>query len=458
MVEKKNQIRLQEGPQEEFGSSPADIVIYGGAAGGGKSFGLVFEAGRNADVPGYHGIIFRRTSPQLTGGGSVWEESSKIYPYLGGVPKEHKLTWKFPENSSIEFSHLQHNKDKHSHQSKQYAFIGFDELTQFTEDQFWYLFSRNRSTCGVQPYIRAATNPDPDSWVRDFIGWWINEETGYPIKERSGMLRWFVRDGDRVVWGTKEELLEKYPDQDKHRVTSVTFIAAKLQDNPALTEADPQYMSRLLALPRVEREQLLHGNWNIRPAAGNYFKRSYFEVIDVLPAKCYMPVRAWDKAATKPSATNPDPDYTSGVKMCTDEDGMIYIMDMVETRDSPHGVDQLIKNTASQDGKGLCTQAFWQDPGAAGKADISATTRMLAGHIIVTERATKDKETYAKPLSSQAEAGNVKILRGPWNKRYMEVMEAFPDGAHDDPVDASSLGYLKCVNNDLDFLRKMAKR
>ena len=451
-------VRPQQGPQELFCSSPADIVIYGGAAGGGKSFALVLEAIRNVHVPGYGAVIFRRTYPQLTGAGSIWEESTKLYPCLGGVPREHKLEWRFPSNASVQFMHLQYKKDVFSHQSKQYAFIGYDELTQFEEEQFWYLVSRNRSTCGVRPYIRGATNPDPDSWVKRLISWWLDEGTGYPIVSRSGVLRWFVRDGENIVWGDSEqELRASFPDEDTHRVVSMTFIAAKLEDNPALTKADPGYITRLLVLPRVEREQLLRGNWNIRPAAGDFFQRYFFEIVDEPPRKVVARVRAWDKAATKVSTENPDPDWTAGVRMSLGADGDFYIEHVLRVREGPFGVDSIIKNTASQDGKAVVA-AFWQDPGQAGKKDIAHTVKMLSGYSIEVERAAENKITYAKPLSSQAEAGNVKLVRGAWNDEFLDELEGFPTAKHDDFVDAASLAFMKLADSDLHFLRKMANK
>ncbi|MFS6779604.1 terminase large subunit domain-containing protein, partial [Staphylococcus aureus] len=127
--------------------------------------------------------------------------------------------------------------------------------------------SRNRSTCGVRPYVRATTNPDADSWVAEFISWWIDQKTGYAIPERSGVLRWFVRIGDNIIWADHPEELEMYtmPGPGGEEVPipakSVTFISSKLTDNKILMAADPGYMANLMSLPLVERERLLGGNW-----------------------------------------------------------------------------------------------------------------------------------------------------------------------------------------------------
>jgi hypothetical protein len=122
----------------------------------------------------------------ITNEGGLWDESNKIYPLLSAKQKETDHSWTFPAETVISFSHLQHEKNVLDWQGAQICFIGFDELTHFTERQFFYMLSRNRSTCGVKPYIRATTNPDADSWVAEFISWWIDQETGLPIMERAG--------------------------------------------------------------------------------------------------------------------------------------------------------------------------------------------------------------------------------------------------------------------------------
>ncbi|MCK5432117.1 MAG: terminase family protein, partial [Gammaproteobacteria bacterium] len=169
-------IKPQSGPQELFLSSCADIVIFGGGAGGGKTVGILLEGLRHKDVKGFGVVIFRRTYPEIKNEGSLWDTSAIFYPLIGGEAVESALLWKFKSGTSIRFAHLQHEKDKYDWQGSQIPLIEMDELTHFTESQFFYLMSRNRSTCGVKPYIRATCNPDADSWVARFIDWWIGED------------------------------------------------------------------------------------------------------------------------------------------------------------------------------------------------------------------------------------------------------------------------------------------
>jgi predicted phage terminase large subunit-like protein len=456
----QNVIRPQPGPQESFSASVADIVIYGGSAGGGKSWSLLFEAARHVRVPGYSAVVFRRLSTEITKPGALWEESRELYPEYGGAPREDRLEWRFQTGgarSIIAFSHLQYESDKYGHKGAQYCYLGFDELTSFTDTQFWYLFSRNRSTCGVRPLIRASTNPDPDSWVRKLIDWWIGED-GLAIPERDGVLRYFVRDGDDLVWGdSPEEVIEKAPAFERADVKSLTFIRSRLEDNRILMTKDPGYRASLLLLPRVERARLLGANWNIRAKAGDYFDRAWFEVVAEAPAKLRQVVRAWDLAATKPSKENPDPDWTVGVKMGIDKDNQIWILDIVRVRLGPLGVDRTRNNIASQDGRGV-VQLFWQDPGQAGKDQVATIKRKMIGLRVESVVAKKDKTTYALPVSSAAEAGNIKIVQGPNVAAYLSTLEGFGGKTgHDDDVDATSLGFMKLVDNNLERLRRLAQ-
>lgn len=268
-------IRPQEGFQVDFLSSAADIAIGGGAAGAGKTFVLLLEGLRYMEVQGFGGIIFRRTYPQITNEGGLWDSTMQLYPSIGLKPNESNLSWKNEQGNKIKFSHLQHEKNVFDYQGSEIPFIGFDELTHFTEKMFFYLMSRSRSTCGVKPYIRATCNPDADSWVKRLIEWWIDPETGYPIPERCGKLRYFTRDNGTLVWGdSAQEVIDKCPHifgGDKFKgmdvadlVKSLTFIPGSIYGNKELLKVNPAYLGDLLAQDESTKNQLLEGNWNIK--------------------------------------------------------------------------------------------------------------------------------------------------------------------------------------------------
>jgi predicted phage terminase large subunit-like protein len=311
--------------------------------------------------------------------------------------------------------------------------------------QFWYMVSRNRSMCGVRPYIRATCNPDADSWVAELIGWWIDQDTGLPIPERSGALRWFVRVGEDLKWADHPQELACYTmlndagEQVPIPPKSLTFIPAKLTDNKALMAADPGYMASLLALPLVERERLLGGNWKIRPAAGLYFQRAWCRVVDAVPAGTIWG-RGYDLAATIPSADNPDPDFLASVRIGRMPDGRYIVSDCRTIRTTPAGMERFILNTASEDGNDV-EISLPQDPGQAGKVQVTALVKMLGGYTVRYSTETGSKETRFGPFSAQAEAGNVDVLRGTWNDGWFTALEGFPIAKHDDEADATSRAF-----------------
>lgn len=275
-----------------FLASAADIAIFGGAAGGGKSYALLMEPLRHVWRRDFGAVVFRRTSVQIRNEGGLWDESAKLYPGFAARPQQNDLWWRFPAGASVSFAHLEHEKNKYDWQGAQIPLLCFDELVHFSETQFWYMVSRNRSTSGVRPYIRATCNPDADSWVATFIAWWIDQDTGYAIPERAGVLRWFVRVGEKLIWADQPQDLAEYVnpvDGEPIPPKSVTFIPSKLSDNRALMKADPGYLANLLALPLVERERLLNGNWKIRWQGQTFFSMASLLVdgqpIDA-PAKC----------------------------------------------------------------------------------------------------------------------------------------------------------------------------
>jgi len=407
------------------------------------------EAARHIDNPDYGAVIFRREAVQITSEGGLLDTSFNLYNNVDGkIRLSPHYQWRFPSGSTITFSHLHNRDDVNNWQGSQIPLIGYDELTHFTEWQFWYMLSRNRSMCGVQPYVRATCNPDADSWVAELVAWYIDQDTGYPIPERSGVLRYFVRIDDKLFWGSSRQELER--DFPGFIPKSFTFIPAKLDDNVALTERDPHYKANLLALNRVERERLLYGNWKVKPEAGSFFPSSNVTIIPAVPTDVKSWVRRWDLAATEPSETNPSPSATASVLMGKRNDGRIVIAHGISIRRNASFVRETIRAIASQDKANYSrvTIVIPQDPGQAGKDQSGSLTRYLNGYRVKATRETGPKQTRAEPLSAQWQAGNVELVQGPWNREYLLEMSSFPGSEHDDYVDASSGAYLECTSSD----------
>jgi len=435
----------QPGPQEMFLCSSADIVLYGGAAGGGKSYAALIEPLRNIDVKGFGAVIFRRSMTSIEAEGSILDTSKTIYPMLGAkLRSSPRPSWTFPSGAKITMAHLQYADTVFDWHGTQIALIIFDELCEFERSQFFYMLSRNRSTCGVMPYVRATCNPDVDSWVAPFISWWIDPEAGYPIPERSGVIRYFLRVNDEIVWGdSAQELVEVYPEFVAADVKSFTFIASTIHDNQELLRKNPQYLANLKALPTVDKERLLLGNWKIKPAAGLYFKREQVgDFLEIIPADVIRWVRAWDLAATS-SAENGEAACTAGVLIGKRKNGRYVVADVINMRLAANDVRQLIKHTAQAD-KAKYKRVrirLPQDPGQAGKEQAQSYIKMLAGFDVVARLESGSKETRAEPFAAQWQGGNVDVLAGSWNDPYFSQLESFPEGKFKDMVDASSSSF-----------------
>lgn len=452
------EIRPQPGPQELFASTPADVAIIGGSVFGGKSWALVVEALRNVDVPGFTCALFRREIPRITNPGGMWDESTKWYPLLGGVPREHTREWTFPSGASVKFAGLQYEKDVEDWKGAQIALIGIDQLEEFTARQWWYLFSRNRSTCGVRPYMRASCNPDPDSFLASLLAWWIDED-GWAIPERSGVVRWMIRVGDDLVWSSvtcapkdygqfaarealaREDLEERHPGQGQD-AKSLTFVLARLQDNEIGNRLDPAYLSNVRLLPLVEQQRLLGGdrggNWKIRETAGKVFNRAWFKALPTRWAGAVTRVRYWDKAGTEAGGK-----FTAGVLMALHPDGRVCIEDVVRGQWSAANREPMIRQVAVADGPSV-TVWIEQEPGSGGKESADNTVLNLRGFAVYADRVSGDKLARANPLSAQAYAGNVYLLDGPWNETFLREAHAFEDkAAYKDQIDAASGAFNK---------------
>ena len=457
------EIRPQPGPQEEFLSSPADVVIYGGAAGGGKTYGMLLDALHYTRVRGFGAVFFRKNHNQIFSEGGLWDTSLDLYTGLpNAVPVLGRCQWKFLDPrgrtiSRVSFKHIERDMDLGKWQGSQICGLYFDELTHFSEKTFFYMFSRNRSLCGVRPYTRASCNPDPDSWVAKFIEWWIDPKTGYAIPERSGVIRWFIRIEEVIHWAdTREELWERFnltTKTERDKPKSVTFIAASVYDNKLLLEKDPGYLANLEAMALVERERLLHGNWKIKAAAGLFFKRTQLgKRLDTVPTDVVRWVRCWDLAASEKTQKG-DPAYTAGVLMGKRSNGRYIIADVVNRQMAASDVRKTILMTAQMDRDkyGDVRIRLPQDPGQAGKEQAESYIKFLSGFNVTTELESGSKATRAEPMAAQWQAGNFDILTGEWNEPYLLQLENFPDGKFKDMVDASANAFLEIETGQQPF-------
>lgn len=445
-------IRPQPGPQEAFLATPADVCIYGGAAGGGKTYGLLLEPLRHIKNPEFGAVIFRRNYTQITNQGGLWDAARKVYRYVkGAFPlKTPKLHWEFTAGAKVNFAHLGSDDDCESWQGSEIVMVGFDELTHFTEYQFFYMLSRNRSTSGIRPYVRATCNPDADSWVAKFISWWINQETGYPIPERSGKIRWLIRINGEIHWFDNRREAVQYAkdsgmDTEEAEISpkSVTFIASTLKDNQILMKTDPSYLANLKALPLVEMERLLKGNWKIKPAAGSYFKRTQIgQILTVLPDDIVSLCRAWDLAATDEDE-NENAAFTAGVLMAKRACGRFLIVDVINQQLKAGDVRKITLQTAQMDRAkyGYVRNRLPQDPGQAGKEQAQSYVQMFAGYDVITVQESGSKETRAEPVAAQWQMGFFDVMEGTWNEMYFNQLESFPASKFKDMVDGTSSAF-----------------
>ena len=414
---------------------------------------MLLSALRYKNVPGFGCTIFRKNFNQIFAQGGLWDESVKMYQGIRGA--EAKLArgqWWFRDNngnvvSKVTFAHIERDEEVHKWQGSQICAIGIDELTHFSEKTFFYMLSRNRSTCRVTPYVRATCNPDADSWVAKFIEWWIDQDTGYPIPERSGKLRWFIRRNEILHWAdTKQELWKQFglnTPEERGEPRSATFIMSRLSDNKELLKINPGYLANLKALSLIERERLLNGNWKIRAAAGLFFKRTQVgDILEQVPADVIQWVRCWDLAATEKSE-NGDPAYTSGVLIGKRKNGRYVVADVINKQMAAVDVRKTIKLTAQMDKAAYKRVRIRlpRDPGQAGKEQAESYIKFLAGFDVVAIAESGSKEARAEPMAAQWQAGNFDIVYGDWNEEYLNQLENFPDSRFKDMVDASANGF-----------------
>ena len=398
--------------QAIFLSWPGREAFYGGAAGGGKSYALLMAAAMFVEEPKYYALLIRRTFADLNLPDALIPISKEWWMGTEAHWHENERRWTFPSGATISFGYLDGPNDHYRYQGAAFQFIGVDELTQFHEPPIRYLFSRLRRPEGTAIPIRFRGAGNPGGIGHQ----WVASRYVDP--------------------GSQER----------------PFIPARLEDNPHLDTAD--YEHSLAQLDAVTRAQLRWGDWSAKPP-GNKFRREWFGIVDAIPNTVDVFCRFWDLAATAPKKGH-DPDWTAGVLMGRDSwTGLYYVIDARRRQATPGDVERFIAATAAEDHArfGLAVKIrMEQEPGSSGVGAIDNYRRtILPQYDFAGVKATGSKEVRANPLSGQAEAGNVKVLKGRWMQDWFDEMEAFPSDAHDDQVDATSGAFLELFTPDSIF-------
>lgn len=386
--------------QKVFLRTNALEALFGGAAGGGKSSALLMAALQYVDVPNYNAILFRRTYADLALPGAIMDRfQAWIANYDDVRWNANNYTAVFPSGARISFGYLNNSQDYLRYKGAEFQFIGMDEVTEIRENDYRYLFSRLRRPASgpvskVPLRMRAASNPAPN-WVRQR----------------------FIVEGQS---------------------TGRIFVPSMLTDNPGIDAES--YRLSLQALDPVERRRLEEGDW-WSTTLGSMFERESIVLVEQneIPqlTSTARAVRFWDLAATEPSQTNPDPDWTVGTLMLFDQ-GIAYILDVKKVRAKGEKVEQFIAQTAYEDGHGV-TIRMEQEPGSSGKALVDQYARyVLPGYDFAGIRSTGDKITRARPFAAAVANGNARCVRGVWLTDWLDELASFPEACpHDDQVDSA---------------------
>jgi phage terminase large subunit-like protein len=447
------ELMLEDEPDLNDPLQQHDEILYGGAAGGGKSVGLLAAAAQFVDVPGYSALLLRRTFSDLQLNEALMDLAKQWWLPQGIQWSAIDKTFIFPAGAKVAFGYLKNEDDKYRYQGASFQFIGMDELTQFSETQYTYMDSRLRKPpCRRCVILRARRHAsihphldDPDclTCVKFENDPYVLQDTPpdrhhpplahVPLRKRAGS-----NPGGRGHLWVKKRFI------DLPRPASRLFIPAKLQDNLGIQRAT--YMQQLMRMDPITRAQLLEGRWDVRPA-GMLLNRDWFKIIPCIPEDIDHWVRYWDFAATEVSDNNPDPDYTSGclVGYGKNRPRPICFADLQHFRCRPAETEARVLATARRDTKMV---DIWLEvePGASGLQVLSQYQRALIGYSVQGERVTGPQPTRVAPLSTAAEAQLCEVVAAPWNDEFFDECEMYlMGGGHDDIVISAAGGYNKAV-------------
>lgn len=377
-------------------------ILYGGAAGGGKSDALLMAALMFVESPGYHAILFRKTYTDLSLPDALMDRADQWLRGTDARWEDQKKTWRFPSGATLTFAYLQHSGDKYRYQGAAFHYIGFDELTQFEEKDYQYLFSRLRKADGdcIPLRMRSASNPGGTGhdWVKQ---------------------RFIVNPAQNRV-----------------------FIPSLMTENPYLDRG--AYQRSLAELDLVTRQQLEHGDWDIG-IIGNMFKRQYFRYYSIEADQFVLslPNGATERIPVKSCTCFETCDPAGSSKTSADffvlstwyvtPKGQLLLRDVF--REQLEGPDQ----------PGLFQQAYQRWNPVVQGVEVAGLGLTLFQYLqrlglpVVELKPDKDKVTRALSAAARYQGGSVYHLQGaPWTDVVEEELIGFPHAPHDDFVDTVS--------------------
>lgn len=423
-------------------------VLFGGAAGGGKSDALLMAALQYVDVPGYAALLLRKTWPDLVLPGAIMDRTRQWLEDTPARPKDGGRVWLFPSGARIQFGYLQHDQQKYRYQSAEFQFVGYDELTQWKDESTYdYLFSRLRKPTINCMNCKTSLTKKLNAWGKYVFQ---HRSLKYRLKESycranpdPKVLEQYppASDGTTIFdvplrmraatnpGGVGNEWVKaRFIDPNTRRKGTI-FVPSKLNDNPSLDES---YRESLSYLNEVDRLRLLEGDWDVQEA-GEFFDRGDFHFIDGEPADIGRRVRYWDKASTQGGG-----DWTVGTLAGILPNGKVVIIDQVRFQGHPLTNEKRFRATAQADGLDVYIREE-QEPGSSGVSIIDHYRRnVVPGYMYDGIRSTGSKEARATAYSGAVKAGNVLVCKGQWNRDFLNEHEAFPNGAHDDQVDSAA--------------------
>lgn len=402
-----------------------NIFITGNSS---KSYIGLMRHLRWAEDKFYRGYCIRKNSTTLMKSGGLFEEALELYRQYDSnvVPKYKDQKIVFPSGATVAFSHYETEKSSELYRGLQLSTGFYDEATDSNEKDIWFLISRLRTKAKMTPSIWLTCNPDPDSWIRSYVDWWLypqgHEKFGLPDPEKNGRIRWLLRVAGQIYWGdSKEEMIVRYgkpslPIDDPLQVKpmSVQVLLGTVYDNPVLIKTNPQYLANLEALPENEKRRNLYGDWEAREEGSSYFERDWLEEVPFVDeSEVLLTVRAFDFASSLKSDLYPSPDYTTSVRMRKMKNGDYIIDDIRKIRIRVGDWEQFVLDCHKDDPYGT-DYVIPQDPGAQAERAAKEFAKGLAQkglYVRKTKVTNRGKLDRFRPFASMAQNGGIKILK-----------------------------------------------